>query len=349
VSSADGSLPCAQGAPLLSAEIRCHVDDFRVEELPGFEPSGQGEHLLLEVCKRGMTTAQAARRIGEWAGVGPMAIGYAGLKDRHAATSQRFSVHFPKRVSPPVEQLEAADLSVIRADWHSRKLPRGALAGNRFSLRLRNISFEPGADTAALDARLHAIAAHGVPNYFGEQRFGRDGDNLEQARRLFAGARMQREQRSILLSAARSAVFNRVLAMRVDAANWASGAEGEVWMLDGSHSVFGPLPLDEQLAARAASQDIHPTGPMWGIGALRSEAAVRALEEAAAAEFADICAGLEKAGMKQERRALRMRIQDLAWEWIEGDLLLGFALPPSAYATVLLRELGRIRDMQRPG
>ena len=91
-------LPRAHGAPALQARIRTTPEDFRVDELPGFEPSGSGEHLLLTVEKRGINTAFAARRLAEWAGVGEMAIGYAGLKDRHAVTRQRFSVHLPKKV-----------------------------------------------------------------------------------------------------------------------------------------------------------------------------------------------------------------------------------------------------------
>jgi tRNA pseudouridine13 synthase len=165
---------------------------------------------------------------------------------------------------------------------------------------------------------------------------------------MFAGARLRREQRGILLSAARSTLFNRALAARIEAGDWTGGRDGEIWMLDGSHSVFGPQPLDETLIARAAAQDIHPTGPMWGRGSLRSEGATRALEEAVAATLPDICAGLEAAGLKQERRALRMRVGELRREWLDdGDLQLAFVLPPGAYATVLLRELGRVSDCRR--
>jgi tRNA pseudouridine13 synthase len=341
-------LPRACGEPLLTATIRSELADFRVDEQPAFAASGAGEHLLLEIEKRGLTTAQAARRIADWAGVAPLAIGYAGLKDRHAVTRQRVSVHLPKRVAPAIEALNADDLEVIAADWHARKLPRGALLGNAFRLRLREVGLVEGIERAALDRRLQQIASHGLPNYFGEQRFGRDGDNLEQARRMFAGARLRREQRGILLSAARSTVFNRVLAARIEAGDWTGGRDGEVWMLDGSHSVFGPQPLDDTLIARAAAQDIHPTGPMWGRGEPRSEGATRALEEAVAATLPDICAGLCDAGLKQERRALRMRVGELAWDWLpEGDLELRFTLPPGAYATVLLRELGEVRDCRR--
>jgi tRNA pseudouridine13 synthase len=343
-------LPRGHGDALVDARIRSVPDDFQVDELPAFEPSGSGEHLLLQVEKRGMTTAYAAGRIADWAGVVPLAIGYAGLKDRHAVTRQRFSVHFPKRSSPDVATLESDDLRVLDATWHSRKLPRGALAGNRFRLLLRDVVPRQGVDRSTIDERLRQIAAHGVPNYFGEQRFGRGGDNVEQARRMFAGARMRREQRGILLSAVRSDLFNRVLAARVAAGCWSSGIDGEVWMLEGSHSVFGPEPLTEELAGRAARQDIHPTGPLWGRGELRSAGRCREIEQAALAGSNDLRDGLEGAGLKQERRALRVAIAALGWEWQADDrLLLEFELPPGAYATTVMRELGDLADAQREG
>ena len=338
--------PAGYGGPVLRAMFRASPEDFVVEELPGFEASGEGEHLLLTVEKRGMNTVFAARCLARWAGIPEHGVGYAGLKDRHAVTRQRFTVHLPRRVAPDLAALEAMDLRVLDHAWHQRKLPRGALRGNRFTLRLRALEGEP----AAIEARLRAIAGGGLPNYFGEQRFGRDGDNVEAARRMFAGARVHREKRSIYLSAARSAIFNAVLAGRVRAGNWATGADGEVWMLDGSQSVFGPEPATPALSGRAARLDIHATGPLWGQGELRSAGAVRELELAAVAPFADLRAGLEAAGLKQERRALRVRVAGLAWETpAAGELLLRFELPPGAYATGLLAGLGEVRDASRGG
>ena len=159
----------AHGAPALAARIRSLAEDFFVEELPGFEASGTGEHLLLSVEKRGMNTTFAARTIAQWAGVDESAVGYAGMKDRHAVTRQRFSVWLPKRVAPDLAALDTDALCVLDHAWHARKLPRGALAGNRFVLVLRDVQ----GTRADIEARLAAIAARGVPNYFGEQRFGR--------------------------------------------------------------------------------------------------------------------------------------------------------------------------------
>src|SRR5688500_16730003 len=194
------ALPRAHGEAVLSARIRSVPEDFRVEEVDAFEASGSGEHLLLAIEKRGMNTAFAARRIAEWAGVPESAIGYAGLKDRHAVTRQRFSVHLPKKVAPDLAALDSEDLRVLAHAWHARKLPRGALAGNRFELILRQVQ----GGREAVEQRLHAIASRGIPNYFGEQRFGRDGDNVANALAMFSGRRVRREHRTLFLSAARS-------------------------------------------------------------------------------------------------------------------------------------------------
>ncbi len=334
-------MPRALGAPVLSARFRASPEDFLVEEIDGFEASGGGEHLLLTIEKRGMNTAFAAKRIAQWARVPELAIGYAGLKDRHAVTRQRFSVHLPKRVAPDLQSLQSDDLRVLASEWHAKKLPRGALAGNRFVLALR----EAQGDRGAIERRLEAIAARGVPNYFGEQRFGRDGDNVANALAMFGGRRVRREQRTMLLSAARSELFNRVLADRVAAGSWDRGLEGEVWMLDGSRSVFGPEPWSDALAARLTAFDIHPSGPLWGAGELRTESAAREVELSALAgdSAPALRAGLETAGLKQERRALRLKPQQLQWRWLQDEALeLQFVLPPGTYATVVLRELGDI-------
>ncbi len=340
-------LPRAHGAPVLAARIRSAPEDFFVEELPAFDASGAGEHLLLTVEKRGMNTAFAVKTIAQWAGVDESAIGHAGLKDRHAVTRQRFSVWIPKKIAPDIAALQSDELRVLEHAWHSRKLPRGALAGNRFVLVLR----EATGERAAIEARLAAIAARGVPNYFGEQRFGRGGGNVQQAVAMFAGRRVKREERTMLLSAARSELFNRVLAARVDAGSWDAALDGEVWMLDGSRSVFGPEVMTPELQARLEAFDIHPTGPLWGEGELRSTQAAREVELVAMQgdTATRLRAGLERAGLKQERRALRLRPAELAWTWRDdGALELRFALPPGCYATTVLRELGDIVDAAHP-
>ena len=335
--------PRAHGAAVLSAKIRAMPEDFVVEEIDGFAASGSGEHLLLTIEKRGMNTAFAAKQIAAWAGIAEMGVGYAGLKDRHAVTRQRFSVHLPRRVAPDPAALEEEGLHVLASEWHAKKLPRGALAGNRFVLTLRDVQGKQ----ADIDARLQRIVARGVPNYFGEQRFGRDGDNLGNALAMFRGRRVGREQRGYLLSAARSALFNRVLARRAGDGSWEQGLDGEVWMLHGNRSVFGPEPWTELLAARVAAFDIHPTAPLWGRGDLRTTGNARQLEQSALEDEESLAlrAGLEAAGLKQERRATRLRPLDMAWQWKSASIVeLRFALPPGTYATAVLAEIGDTID-----
>ncbi len=336
-------LPLAFGAPLLTARIRSTPEDFQVDELPAFEPSGEGEHLLLTIRKRGANTAHVAKQLARWAGLPDMAVSYAGMKDRHAVTTQRFSVHLPKRVAPDPALLASDEIEVVESTWHNRKLQRGALAGNRFKLVLRAVQ----GDAAAIDERLSHIAARGLPNWFGEQRFGRDGGNVPAALAMFGGRRLRPDQRSLLLSAARSALFNQVLAERVAQGNWDTPLDGEVWMLDGSRSVFGPEPWTDLLADRLGRFDIHPSGPLWGEGELRSSGAAAALELAAIGDEQSLAlrAGLEGARLKQERRALRLRPAMLQHQWLAVDVLeLRFTLPPGCYATAVLHELGPVED-----
>lgn len=335
-------LPLAFGAPLFSnARIRTTPEDFQVDELPAFEPTGEGEHLLLEIRKRGANTVHVATLLAKWAGLPEMAVSFAGMKDRHAVTTQRFSVHLPKRVAPDLALLASEEVEVVSSTWHNRKLQRGALAGNRFKLVLREVDGDP----QAIDERLQQIAVRGIPNWFGEQRFGRDGGNVPAALAMFGGRRMRKDQRSLLLSAARSALFNRVLAARVEQGSWDQPLDGEVWMLDGSRSVFGPEAWTDVLAERLARFDIHPSGPLWGAGELRSTDAARELELAAISDEESLAlrAGLEAEGLKHERRALRLRPALLQHQWLkEGVLELSFALPPGCYATAVLQELGPV-------
>ncbi len=340
------TLPRAFGDAVLAAQIRAVPEDFFVEELPAFDPAGEGEHLLLTVEKCGLNTAFVAKELARWAGIAEMGIGYAGLKDRHAVTRQRFSVHLPKKVAPPLETLQVEGLKVLESTWHNRKLPRGALAGNRFVLALRDVE----GDHEAIDARLAEIAARGVPNWFGEQRFGHGGGNIAKALAMFGGRWIRRDERSILLSAARSDLFNRVLAARVGDGCWDRPLDGEVWMLDGSRSVFGPEPWNDALARRLANFDIHPSGPLWGAGELRSTDACTRVEMAALSDDVALRlrAGLEAAGPKQERRALRLKVAGLAWEWPDAATLqLSFSLPPGTYATAVLHELGTCESSGR--
>jgi tRNA pseudouridine13 synthase len=332
-------LPCACGTPPLTARLRNSPEDFRVEEVLGYDADGAGEHLLLWVEKRGANTDWVARELAKFAGVPSVAVGYAGMKDRHAVTRQTFSVQLAGKPDPDWSTFPHAEVKVLAATRHSRKLKRGALRGNRFVLVLREVV----GDHAEAQKVLQQIAASGVPNYYGEQRFGREGGNVAQARAMFVGRRVERDKRSMLLSAARSQIFNEVLAMRVERGTWDTPLDGEIWSLAGSRSWFGPEPFNDVLAERLARADIHPSGPLWGQGEPPSASEAGALEREVAATHSDLVAGLAAARMDQERRPLRLIPNNLVWRWLDDTSLeLAFELPAGAYATVVVRELARV-------
>jgi tRNA pseudouridine13 synthase len=198
-----------------------------------------------------------------------------------------------------------------------------------------------------LEERLRHAAAHGVPNYFGAQRFGRDGGNVAHAEAMFLGRERvkDRHRRSLYLSAARAQLFNAVLTSRVARGDWNKAAAGDVMMLDGSRSVFRLDTLNDVEQKRVACMDIHPTGPLWGQGELSSGEQVRILERQVGATFPVLSRGLEQAGLAQERRALRLRLRSQTVERaVNGDLTVGFQLPKGTFATTVLRELVAIAD-----
>ena len=328
----------AHGEPLGRALLRSEAADFQVDELLPFEPSGEGEHCLVRVRKRGWNTEAVARELARRAGVSRGAVGLAGLKDRYAVATQWLSVHSPRAMPALEPGVLDEGLEILTAVRNGRKLRRGALRENRFHIRLRSVR----APSRAVDRRLAAIAARGVPNYFGRQRFGRHGDNVEQARGwLLRGEAVRgRGTRGLLLSAVRSALFNRVLARRVAEGTWDRLEPGDRAVLDGRGSHFSVPALDGDLRRRAAAGSLHPTGPLPGSGGDGPSGRVAELEAEVLAEEPDLVAALERQGIEAARRALRVMPRQLAWSWPDADgLALSFALPPGAYATTVIGEV----------
>lgn len=331
-------LPRACGPPPGRARLRASPEDFRVDEEIGFPPAGNGQHVLLRLRKRSTNTGWLAGRLAALAGVAPVAVGYCGLKDRDAVTSQWFSVDLAGRPEPDWTALVADGVEVLSVARHDRKLRRGAHRANRFALVLREVE----GDREAVEARLERLAAAGIPSYFGPQRFGREEENPDRALAMLRGEQRVRDRatRGLYLSAARAVVFNRVLAARVADATWDRALPGDVLMLDGRHSWFVAEPLPPDVLERVARGDLHPTGPLWGEGDPPVRGEARVAEDTARAGCEAWCEGLARAGLEQDRRALRVMARDLAWTWLsEGNLELAFTLPPGAYATALLREV----------
>lgn len=338
----------ALGGPLGRAVIKQHIDDFIVEEILKHEASGSGEHLWLKVQKTGANTEWVARQLAKWARVSARAVSYAGLKDRHGLTRQTFSIHLPGKADPDVSQLQdytQGSFSILQQCRSVRKLQRGALAGNRFQIRLRDCVITE----TALSQRLQSIQETGVPNYFGEQRFGYD--NLQQAvQQLVVKEELprQRHLKSIYISTLRSYLFNLVLSQRVASGDWNRLLAGDWVMLEGSHSGFLATESDfADLQARCSVKDLHPTGPMPGEGDVQVAGLVADLEQAWLEPYQVWQKTLCRLGVDGQRRSLRLVVNDLSLSMCDGDPVLSFSLPAGAYATVVLREICQVEDAAR--
>lgn len=325
----------AFGAPSVSGDFRSVNRDFQVTEALGFELDDSGEHDWLWIEKSDVNTPWLARQLARYATVPANDVGFAGMKDRHAVTRQWFSVRRPAGARADWRALDLPGVTVLEQRRHSRKLRRGAHRANHFEIRLRHLDGDPC-------ERLERIAAAGIPNYFGEQRFGHGGHNLALARSLFSGRRLRRDKRSIALSAARGYLFNVVLDARIGAGTWDRLLPGDVASLEGSNSVFDVDEVTADIEGRAACLDLHPSGPLWGRSRGKTGARLLEPERHQAADHEALRDGLER-HCEAGRRALRAVVQDLHWELSDRDLVLSFTLGRGIYATALLRELAHLR------
>ncbi len=336
-------LPYLHGGPLGRARFKVQPEDFLVEELLGFEPSGEGEHCLVWAEKRNLDSNAAAARLADAVGIRRRLVSHCGLKDRHAVTRQWFSLHMPGQASPEPAVLESEGLRVLRITRNTRKLRRGIHLGNRFTIRLR----EPDFDGALAAQRWQAITERGAPNYFGTQRFGNEGQNVAKAQAMFRGEFTPGDRllRGILLSAARSHLFNVVVAARMARGTWDKPMAGEVFGFADNGTILLPENQRGDEVARFEKGIVELTAPLWGSGELQSVGEVRSLEQELLAGFSDITAGLEAFGLRQERRVMRLRPLDSTFEVLEnGDLQFRFDLPKGTYATTLLRELAKLDE-----
>jgi tRNA pseudouridine13 synthase len=334
-----GVAPCAHGRPPAAGAIRREPEDFVVDEILGFEPAGTGNHGLLVVEKRGANTGWVAAQLARHAGVAVRDVGFSGHKDRHALTTQAYSLPLP--VLFDVAQClewQGEGYAVRAAYRHGRKLRPGSHRANRFVLRIRDLR----GDRGAIEACLAAIRSHGVPNYFGPQRFGRDGGNLRRAIAWAGGdaGPRDRSQRSFTLSAARSHLFNAVLATRVARGDWNRLLPGEAVMLDGRRSFFIAEPADAALEGRRVAMDVHPSGPLPGRGESPATGLARELEDSVIAPHSGLVALLASERIDHERRSLRLPIGEFDWTFgADNTLVLRFVLPRGTFATAVLHEV----------
>ena len=330
----------------IEAEFRSTPEDFEVEEIPAYPPSGAGEHVFAFIEKRGLTTKDAVRALCEGLGADPKAAGWAGLKDRHAVTRQWISIF---GVSPEaLQKVELEGIQVLDAAFHPQKLRTGHLRANRFRIRLRQI------DASRIEELRHLlteIETHGLPNYYGEQRFGREGDNADRARRWVLGeTRAPRAgfQRKMQMSALQSEIFNRCVAERVQSSTLGKVYPGELVKKHESGGLF-VAPDVEDTQARADAWEISPTGPIFGVKMRWPEGEAREREEAL----------LEESGLSLDtlakwkrvapgtRRFVRIPVPQLDLAVSDHTAELDFTLPAGSYATILMREILK-RDAQPP-
>ncbi|OOR89888.1 hypothetical protein B0181_05605 [Moraxella caviae] len=360
-------------AVISHAVIKSTPQDFLVTENFEFTPTNQGEHLWLYVQKTGLNTQYVAKLLAAWANIPVRDVGFSGLKDRHAITRQWFSLRIPTGALPECNFVDflnnknsenpdsgttnrlndGESLQVLRQCWHNKKLGRGSHRSNRFGITLRCIQHNYSNDASAksiIDGRLHRLKNTGVPNYFGEQRFGNDGANIAKAEQFFAKLiaidkpykphKKDRERHALYISAARSALFNAMLGERVRLGVWDKAMAGDVFNLNGTGSLFTDPSADlAELNARIESNDIHPTAVLFGTGESLASQDCAQLENSIISQecFATLTKGLLKVGVKSARRPTRLLLQDLTWQWQDDStLFMEFTLPKGSFATVVI-------------
>ncbi|WP_413727116.1 tRNA pseudouridine(13) synthase TruD [Sodalis sp. RH19] len=326
------------GKPEATGIIKAQPADFQVLEDLGFEPDGAGEHVLVRLRKSGANTVFVAEELAKFAAIPARSVSYAGLKDRHAVTEQWFCLHLPGKETPDFSAFSLEGCEVVRSTRHGRKLRIGTLKGNAFDLVLREIN-----DRDAVEDRLNIIAREGVPNYFGSQRFGHQGNNLDRALRWARGEIKVKERgkRSFYLSSARSALFNLVASQRLERLGRRQVLAGDALQLTGRGSWF--VATDEDMPdapARVASGELSLTAPLPGDGLPGSEREALAFEQQCLSGQPELLGLLARERLEPARRALMLRPADMRWHWRDdATLALSFALPAGSFATSVIREL----------
>jgi len=322
----------------IPAELRSTPEDFEVEEVPAYPPSGSGDHVFAFIEKRELTTPEAVRRLCESLGVDPSSAGWAGLKDRHAVTRQWISIY--GSTTDAVLRTEVEQVRVLQAARHPHKLKTGHLRANRFRIRLRQIDVARIEDVRRV---LSKIESQGLPNYYGDQRFGREGDNAERALRWVLGeARAPRRgfQRKLEMSALQSELFNRCVAERLQDGALGRVFPGDVMKKHDTGGLFNAMDVEDS-QRRGDAWEISPTGPMFGAKMRWPEAEALAREEALLEQAGLSLAHLEKwhRVAPGTRRFVRVPVSDVHSTVRDDTVELDFTLPAGSYATILLREI----------
>ena len=325
--------------PKQTALLKAECADFVVKEQLGYDMSGDGEFVAVKVRKTDCNTLFVGEQLAKFAGISARNMSYAGLKDRKAVTEQWFSLQMPGQPTPDFSQFSLEGVEILDVTRHQRKIRIGSLQGNHFEILLRNVK-----ETDELKVRLDFLAKNGFPNYFTEQRFGRDGNNLTQALRWANGEIKvkDRNKRSFYLSAARSEMFNLIVSKRMELNLAQQILVGDVLQLNGSHSWFVVDESEDlaQLQQRLAQQDVLLTAPLIG----EEEKSAVDFENEIFAQHQALFALMRQERMKAARRPILMHPQYFQWQFEPNGLRLQFALPAGSYATALIRELVNIEN-----
>lgn len=327
------------GKPTCLAGFKTLPEHFIVTENLGFELTGEGENLFLLIEKRELNTQQVCEYLAKFFGKRLRDIGYAGLKDKQSVSRQWFSVQMNVKAEINLDGLETENIKLLTHKRHNKKLKIGVLAGNHFDIRLTNVS-----DFDGLTQRLEKIKQTGVPSYFGEQRFGFKGNNLNWADRMASGEEIRNKKvKSFALSASRSYLFNQVVSQRIEQGYFDKPSEHEVFILAGSQSYFSQQ-LDDTLTKRLVESDVLLSAPLFGKGELESKGSMLDLERQVSEQHPNWIKLLVEQGLKQERRAIHLQPENMDWKVDKHDLIVSFDLPSGCFATAVLREATLFTD-----
>ncbi len=334
--------------PGLGGRVKAEPSHFIVEEVPLYEPCGEGEHVHVRITREGLTTRALQLRLARLFGLKPADVGVAGLKDQRARATQTFSLHLPdSRLTPEAvaRTIEEALPEPVRVEWakrHKNKLRTGHLKGNRFRVLITDIPLSPAEALRRAEAIATALKARGLPNYYGEQRFGLDAQNVERGRRLLlgqgeGGRRLDRWTRKLLLSSYQAYLFNEWLALRIRHGLFHALLEGDVAQVLKTGGLF--LVRDPRAEEAAFERgELAYTGPIYGYKMRWAEGTPGALEREVFEREGLSLELLKRARLRGSRRPGRLPLRGLTLRWSEGGLWLEFELPKGAYATALVRE-----------
>ncbi|WP_454785138.1 tRNA pseudouridine(13) synthase TruD [Legionella sp. WA2024007413] len=324
------------GLPKSTSCFKCTPEDFQVNEFFDSPFSGEGEHIVLKIEKKGLTTNELVKSLAKLVHKPEKSIGYAGLKDRQALTTQWLSIHAPGEQIPEIAKLAAPGWRILEHTRHHKKLKPGFLTGNHFIVHLREISHQED-----LLNRIERIKKDGVPNYFGEQRFGRNAGNLLKAEEMFVRGRKVKDRflRGMYLSAARSWIFNLILSHRVREQSWNIPLPGDVMKLQGSNSIFIINHVDNELLQRIRDKDISPASPLPGKSKFKLQDKALSLINKIYLDWQPWLTSLELYGLEEDWRANILHVEELSCVIKGNDAELSFSLPAGGYATAILREL----------